>query len=92
MRRDAKVDLNQKDIVRKLRAMGYSVRHTHTIGKGFPDLVIGRHGVNLLVEVKRKGEKLTQDEQDFFEIWRGLVIIGYDAEQINSYFEINFGA
>ena len=87
MRRAAKVDLNQRQIVRELRAMGFSVRHTHTIGQGFPDLVIGKGGVNLLVEVKREGEQLTADEKEFFASWNGYVIIGYSAEQIQQAFD-----
>jgi len=87
MRRAAKVDLNQKQVVRELRAMGFSVRHTHTIGQGFPDLVIGKGGVNLLVEVKREGEKLTEDEQNFFALWSGAAIVGYNAEQIVKSFD-----
>lgn len=86
MSRIRKVDLNQKEIVRELRAMGYSVRHTHIIGKGFPDIVIGGYGCNLLVEIKRPGEPLTSDEKDFFETWKGIAIIGYNAEQIHNEF------
>ena len=86
MSRIRKVDLNQQEIVRDLRALGYSVRHTHTIGKGFPDIVIGRHGRNLLVEIKRKGEPLTADERDFFAEWRGVAFIGHDAEEVHAHF------
>lgn len=82
MRRAAKVDLNQQEIVRVLRTAGFTVRHTHTIGKGFPDLVVGRWDTNLLVEVKREGEKLTADEREFFETWKGAVIIATSAEQV----------
>ena len=86
MSRIRKVDLNQKEIVRGLRAIGYTVRHTHTIGKGFPDLVIGKSGYNMLVEVKQLGEKLTADEVEFFETWQGSVIVGVTVEQIHGEF------
>ena len=86
MSRIRKVDLNQQEIVRELRAMGYSVRHTHIIGKGFPDIVIGKHGVSVLVEIKRAGEPLTHDEKEFFETWKGSAIIGMTAEQIDAEF------
>ncbi len=86
MRRAAKVDLNQQEIVRVLRAAGFTVRHTHTIGQGFPDLVVGRLETNLLVEVKRPGEKLTADEREFFDTWRGSVIIAHDAEDVVEWF------
>jgi len=82
-----KIDLNQREIVQGLRALGYTVRPTHTIGRGFPDLAIGKAGLTLLVEVKRPGEKLTADEIEFFETWRGAAIIGISVEQIHSEFE-----
>lgn len=81
-----KVDLNQKEIVRGLRALGYTVRHTHQAGKGFPDLAIGKFSRTLLVEVKRPGEKLTADEIEFFEMWQGAAIIGIGVEQIHDEF------
>ena len=81
-----KTDLNQKEIVQGLRALGYSVRPTHTLGHGFPDLVVGKQGKNLLVEVKRAGEGLTPDEKDFFQIWQGAVIVGISVEQIHEEF------
>ena len=86
MSRIRKVDLNQREIVRGLRALGYSVRHTHTIGKGFPDVAIGKHGRTVLVEIKRPGEELTPDERIFFEEWRGAAIIGVSVEQVNTEF------
>jgi Holliday junction resolvase len=82
MRRAAQEDANQKQIVRELRAAGFTVRHTHTIGKGFPDLVVGKNGMNLLVEVKRAGKTLTADEREFFETWQGHVIIATCAEDV----------
>ncbi len=81
-----KVDGNQREIVEGLRALGYSVRHTHIVGKGFPDLVVGKFGFTLLVEVKRAGEKLTPDEKDFFETWTGAAIIGTSVEHIHEQF------
>jgi len=85
-----RTDINQKQIVKELRQLGYSVCSLHTVGNGCPDLVIGKAGINLLVEVKRKGEHLTADEGRFFATWSGVVIIGYNAEQIHTAFvEIN---
>jgi hypothetical protein len=81
-----KVDLNQREVVRGLRALGYTVRHCHTVGHGFPDLVIGKFERNLLVEVKRPGERLTADEREFFDEWKGSVIIGTNVEQIHEQF------
>lgn len=71
MRRRAKADANQQQIVRELRALGMSVRHTHTIGQGFPDLAVGWRGVTLLVELKVDGGRLSADEAEFFKARRG---------------------
>lgn len=80
MRRAARVDSNQKEIVAALRKAGASVAHTHTIGKGFPDIVVGHRGLNLMVEIKDgslppSGRKLTKDEYEFHEVWKGQVCI-----------------
>ena len=75
-----KVDANQPAIVAAFRRMGATVQHLHTLGKGAPDLLIGINGVNGLVEVK-DGEKppskrrLTGDEQDWHDGWKGQVCI-----------------
>lgn len=80
MRRRAKVDLNQPQIVAALRAAGWKVRHTHTIGQGFPDLCASVDGLNVLVEVKMPGEKLTPDEAVFWEEWPGPKEIVYGEQ------------
>jgi len=73
-------------MVSGLRALGYSVRHTHIIGKGFPDIAIGKHGRTVLVEIKMEGEGLTPDEKVFFEEWSGAAIIGVTVEQVHAEF------
>jgi hypothetical protein len=70
-----RVDANQSEIVAALRAMGASVQCLHTVGQGCPDLLVGRQGVNLLVEVKRGKSGLTPDEQIWHAAWRGHVAI-----------------
>lgn len=76
MRLRARVDANQKRIVDMFRAMGWSVAHTHTLGQGFPDLVVGFAGRNYLVEIKDgskppSARRLTADEEKFQAAWRG---------------------
>ena len=87
MRRNANADDNQPQIVKAFRPLGYSVAHTHTIGKGFPDIVIGRDGVNTLVEIKdgskvKSQRQLTNDEKEFHEAWRGTVVIIESVEDV----------
>lgn len=81
-----RVDGNQKEIARGLRAIGYSVRLTHMVKKGFPDMAIGRAGFTLLVENKMPGERLTLDEREFFDAWNGAAIIGESVEHIHEQF------
>lgn len=71
MRRAAKVDSNQTELVNCLRSLGCSVAITSTIGKGFPDLVVGVAGKTLLVEVKAKKGVYTSDQVEFMATWKG---------------------
>ena len=85
MKRAARIDANQTAITQALRRMGASVQHLHTLGAGCPDLLVGFRGVNLLMEVK-DGEKipskrkLTPDEQEWHDTWRGQVSIVESVE------------
>lgn len=79
-RQRAKVDANQTEIIKALRAVGASVAPTHQVGKGFPDLVVGYKGRNILMEIKDGNKppsqrKLTPDEVDWHDKWRGRVVI-----------------
>lgn len=75
MRRDAKVDANQGEIVKVFRADGWTVTLLHFVGRGLPDFVAGKWGMNLLIEVKTEKGKLTPDEAAWHEAWRGQVAI-----------------
>ena len=73
-----RTDANQTKIVTDLRRIGFSVAITSSLGKGFPDLVVGKNGINYLFEIKDadkppSGKRLTEDEQKFFDGWRGQV-------------------
>ena len=71
-----RTDSNQTQIVTALRKLGCSVAITSSLGKGFPDIVVGWKGRNYLFEIK-DGEKspsqrkLTPDEVKFHEFWYG---------------------
>lgn len=76
MRRAAKIDTNQPDVVAEFRALGCTVTPTHMIGRGFVDIVVGVVGINLLVEIKDgdkvpSARKLTPDEQVWHDAWKG---------------------
>lgn len=76
MRRAAKVDRNQAEIVQALRKVGASVQSLAAVGEGVPDLLVGWRGMNLLIEVKDgnkppSGRKLTPDQEAWHDAWAG---------------------
>ncbi len=78
MRRAARKDDNQNDITEALIAMGCDVHDASAVGGGFPDLVVGIRGCNILVECKDGGKspsrrQLTPEQQIFHTAWRGPV-------------------
>lgn len=107
-----RVDRNQPEIVKALREQGASVAHTHQIGQGFPDIVVGVQGLTLvgdfnvkrvkqllhainglgiiegatlLLELKdgsqsASKQKLTKDEVEFHDNWKGQLAIVNSAE------------
>ena len=75
----AAVDANQKAIVAACRAMGATVLHTHQLGKGAPDLIVGFKGREYLLECKDgskppSARRLTPDEETWHRQWRGSVV------------------
>lgn len=78
MRRAAKVDVNQGEIVAALRALpGVTVQSLATVGDGVPDLLVGVDGRNLLLEVKPGHVKekrrwlLNANEERWHALWTG---------------------
>ena len=72
-------DGNHAAVVEALRLHGWSVADTASLGGGFPDLVVGKGKLNLLLEVKDGGlspsrRRLTEDEAVFHHGWRGTVV------------------
>jgi hypothetical protein len=76
MRRAAKVDANQSDIVDALRSVGAKVQPLHQVGGGVPDLLVGINGRLMLIEVKDgsrppSDRKLTPDQVKWHAEWTG---------------------
>lgn len=67
-------DENQKQIVEALRAAGASVLLLRRCAKGVPDLLVGYRGQNILIEVKRPGQKLKPDQQKWAADWLGQMV------------------
>lgn len=83
-----RVDNTHASIRDGLREAGFSVRDMARVGKDFPDLLIGKHGIDAKVECKtenrrRNGVKtaaqlLSTGQKDFADEWRGSpVIVAY---------------
>ena len=81
MRKHAKVDLNQVEIVAAIRKVGGKVLHLHQIGGGCADVLVKYRGVLLLMEIKSKGGRMTPDEQAFYDEWQDCMVVVYSAEE-----------
>lgn len=81
MRRAARVDANQAEIVAALRQVGASVVLLHQVGGGCPDIGVGYRGRTYLIEIKAKGGTLTEDEREWHQQWRGQVAVVYSREE-----------
>lgn len=87
MRRAARIDGNQKQIVKELRQIpGCLVTSTAGVGKGFPDIVVGYQGMNYLFEIKDPEKppnkrRLTKHEHEFHEAWTGQVSVIHTTEE-----------
>ena len=64
MRRAAKVDKNQPEIVKALRELGVSVVPLHAVGSGCPDLLWGWRNKIGLIEVKDETGRSTAKYRD----------------------------
>jgi hypothetical protein len=89
MRRAAKVDRNQAEIVKAFRDCGMTVQVLSAVGKGCPDTLVGFRGINVLVEIKDgekppSEQKLTQDQVTWHGSWAGQVCV---ANSINDAIE-----
>ena len=79
MRRNARIDENQPQIVKELRKIpGFSVAITSNLGDGYPDISVGFLGITGLYEIKDpakppSAQKLTDKEQTFHDTWFGHV-------------------
>lgn len=88
MRRAARRDDGEDEIVKALREAGAVVRVV-TQGDGIPDLLVGYNGFTILMEVKDgtkppSARRLTEAEERFFQEWTGgmLVIVNSVEEAL----------
>lgn len=75
MRRAAKIDANQTEIINALWAVGACVQSLAAIGNGVPDLLVGFRGELYLLEVKDGAKQpskrqLTADQKNWHFVWK----------------------
>lgn len=80
MRRAAKVDANQAEIVQALRQIGATVQSLAAVGNGCPDLLVGYRNRLFLLEIKDgnkppSAQKLTPDQVEWHRVWQGHVVV-----------------
>ena len=92
-RRAAKVDLNQPQVVKELRSLGYKVDIVSQVKKLYDLVVTGRiFGTcevrTIRVELKSEGGTLTPDEQDYHnsDPYPETLIIAMSTEDITEWF------
>lgn len=76
MRRAAKIDRNQPEIVAALRKVGAQVFSLAGAADGIPDLLVAYRGQSLMLEVKDgtkppSARQLTDDQIKFHAEWTG---------------------
>ena len=75
-----RVDTNHSLIVKTLRELGCSVFDTSRVAGGFPDLVVGRNGKTVLVEIKADEKaKFTPAQEAFMLNWHGSTVCRIDS-------------
>ena len=85
MRRAAKVDANQAEIVQALRQIGAVVQSLAAVGNGCPDLLVGFRGKNWLLEIKDgnkppSAQALTPHQVEWHRVWAGHVVVVNSVE------------
>lgn len=75
-----RVDANHSIIVKALRELGCSVFDTSRVAGGFPDLVVGKNGKTILVEIKAdEKSKFTPAQEMFMLNWHGSAVARIDS-------------
>ena len=70
-----RVDSTHKELVKALRDMGCSVFDTSRVAGGFPDVVVGKNGITVLVEFKSSITSKFTPAQDMFMLnWKGSTV------------------
>lgn len=86
-----RVDDNQPEVVKVFWQLGWWVLILSEVGRGCPDLAVGKFDHTYLIEIK-DGSKppsrrtLTDDEEAFWREWRGSIVL---IESVDDVVEFN---
>lgn len=86
MRRACNLDRNHADVVNALEAIGAKVQSLAPMGGGVPDLLVGYHEVNVLLEVKDgnappSARMMTKAEKEWHTTWPGQCYVAYSPQE-----------
>jgi len=86
MRRAARIDANQNEIVAAFRSLGWSVLIISQL-KNCCDIFAAKNGATYAIEIKDgskppSGQKLTAGEMAFFESWLGKSAIVRSVDDV----------
>lgn len=89
MRRAARVDGNQAEIVAGLRKFGATVQSLAPIGNGCPDILVGWRNRCFVIEIKDPEQNhkmdsfkaLTEDQHKWHFLWQGQVDVVWTLEE-----------
>jgi len=76
-----RVDANHAECVKALRSAGMMATSTAMLGNGFADIIVGYRGLNILLEIKSEGGRMTSDERQFHLTWAGQVAVANSPEE-----------
>ena len=82
MRRAAKIDANQTEIVDAFRKLGCCVQSLAALGKGVPDIMVSLGGITWLVEIKSGKSKENPLQTAWASSWLGCRAVVRDIEGV----------
>ena len=77
-----RTDGNQSDIVDALRDVGATVEILSSVGKDFPDVIVGFRGVNYLFEIKMPEGKLSDGQIEWHHSWQGQAAVVRNRDEV----------
>lgn len=84
MRRAARIDVNQPELVAKARSLGADWVHTHQLGDGKPDGFLGLENLYFACEIKSEKGTLTEAQERAFAAMRSRPRIVRTPEDIEA--------